>query len=139
MKKTNSKDMQPWLDYFAMLQEYEQKGFLQTEPGKNEAYVTQAALCTLAETDGGPDGLRAGAHLIRRYADVLRRVHAYAGWRGQQGAAYMKASFALHVVRDEHPHDLVCTVLLTRRRRWWSLGLKVDCFDVTVYTERRKP
>jgi hypothetical protein len=138
MKKTDKRNLQPWLDYFGMLQEYEQKGFLQTEPGKNEAYVTQAALHTLAGADDGPEGLPAGTHLLRRYADVLRRIRVYTGWRGQQGAAFLTASFALHVVKDEHPHDLLCTVLLTRRRRWWALWRKVDCYDVIAYDEKKR-
>ncbi len=43
-KKTN---LQPWLDYFKMLQRYEAKGFLEVKSQEHEAYITRAALLTL--------------------------------------------------------------------------------------------
>lgn len=128
-KKTN---LQPWLDYFGMLQTYEEKGLLRADPGKHEAYVTEAALCTLSSADTQTDG----AGRLRSYGDVVRRLRAYAGWRSQEGNGYLKENFAVHVVKDDMPHDPVCTVLLERRRRWWSLFRMTDCFEVVGYDTR---
>lgn len=46
-------DIQPWLDYFELLQTYEQKGFLEVAYDKHEAFITRAALYTLADTTSG--------------------------------------------------------------------------------------
>ena len=132
MRKRN-RNLQPWLDYFGMLQEYESNGLLQVEPEKHEAYVTQAALATLYGADVHADSYRG----CRECAAVMRRVRAYAGWMSREGGAYMDRSFAMHVVKDDAPHDLLFTVLLTRRRRWWALWRRMDSFDVIDYSEGR--
>ena len=122
------KNLQPWLDYFRMLQTYEEKGFLQMEPEKNEAYVTASALATLAGTAG-----QSGAVLPRDYAGVIRRIRVYAGWMRRDGKVSLDRPFAMHVVNDGTSHDPVCTVLLTRRRRWWSLWRLTDEFEFVEY------
>ena len=124
------RNMQPWLDYFAMLQTYVEKGFLQMEPKDHEVYITESALNALSNADVQTDDARR----MRAHGDTVRRLRVYAGWKSMEGMAYMDRPFSVHVVRDDEPHDLVCTVLLANRRRWWSLWFKVDCFDVVSYT-----
>ena len=51
MSKSKHQDLQPWLDYFKMLQQYEAKGFLEIKPQEHEAYITRAALLTLIPED----------------------------------------------------------------------------------------
>lgn len=138
------KDLQPWLDYFAMLHTYEQKGFLEMKAAQHEAYVTRAAFFTLVPgtltlyEDPGPaiDGLRELAVRLSRYGAFLA-----AQQRGlkdfdpeavnnpdaplpdipeKELTAYFSRNFAVHVVKEEPPHDLLCTLLLSVRRRWWK-------------------
>ena len=137
--KTKHKDLQPWLDYFEMLHRYEQSGFLQMEPEKHEAYVTQTSLHTLTgEKDTPPVTTSDNIHRLRAYTAVIRRLRTYAAFLSTHGKGYPKRPFAVHVVKDDHPHDLLCTVLLERRRRWWSLWMKVDCFEVITYNGHDK-
>lgn len=107
-------NLQPWLDYFELLRTYQQKGFLEMHPDKGEAYITEAALYTL-----GPDS--------------VTRLRAYAGFLSQEGAAYLERPFAVNVVRDDEPHDMKYTFLLTVRRRWWRLWRKGDDVEVIYY------
>lgn len=127
--KTKTVNLQPWLDYFALLQEYERNGYLDVMPDKCEAYVTRPALMTLAGASP-EDGV---AKLAVSAARVVRRIRAYAGWRSQKGEAFMDAPFAMHVVMEDEPHDPLWTVVLSRRRKWWKLWMKTDCFDVVRY------
>ena len=138
-KKTN---LQPWLDYFKMLQQYEHKGFLQMNPKEHEAYVTRAALLTLADT--------------------LSRLRAYAAYRwapavGQQHpvdindpdaplpdipkaelTAYFSQPFAVHIVKEDYPHDLLLTLLLQQKRSWRTAWRNVDTIEVIDYTQKNK-
>ena len=130
------RDLQPWLDYFEMLQTYEQKGFLEVLPDKGEAFITQPALFSMCShlADAGGDVY----DILRQVMDitrVLRCIRAYAGYRSQEGAAYIDKPFALHIVQDEHPHDLIYTLLVTQRRRWWWPWRKADCHEVIDYKE----
>lgn len=138
--KAKYRNLQPWLDYFAMLQEYERNGYLEIgrhDKGTgstvtNEAYITRAALMTLAGvvTDEGD----AAAHrLMKETPKVVRRIRTYAGWRSQDGELFLDRPFALNVVQEDEPHDLLFTVVLTVKRRWWKLWKKSDCFDVVSY------
>lgn len=117
-------DLQPWLDYFEMLQAYEQKGFLEVNPSRNEAYVTNTALFAMSD-DGSPRALAV--------ADTVRRLRAYAGWRSMQGKVYLEQPFAVHIVKDDEPHDLVFTLLVTRRRRWWCPWRRTDRIRTIKY------
>lgn len=121
MFKVKAKNLQPWLDYFRLLQTYEEKGFLQTEPEKHEAYVTLPALCTLSEDNAVLE------------MKVLRRIRAYAGWQSRTGRDYLDRPFAVHVVKGEAPHDLVATLLLSRKRHWWWPLWKLDSFETITY------
>lgn len=114
-----NKDLQPWLDYFAMLRTYELKGFLEVKPDRREAFVTRAALLTLLGMDEAElaEGLADQKWLAKSaVARFVRHIRGYAGFRSQQGAQYLDGSFALHIVKDEQPHDLLCTVLLTKEK-----------------------
>lgn len=108
MKKT---DLQPWLDYFEMLGANEKNGFLKIQEENHEAYVTCSALHAISEGTDPLEQLAGGA-----VADTLGRIRAYAGFKAQKGKAYLKENFALHVVKDDFPHDLIYTLLLSRRR-----------------------
>lgn len=128
-------NLQPWLDYFKMLQHHEEKGFLQTEPEKNEAYVTEPALYMLAgvsfPTEKGAD--IDILHILKSVKRLARRLRTYVGWKRQQGVEILSHPFALHVVKPEAPHDLLFTILLTSKRHWWTLWLRHDSIEIISY------
>lgn len=133
MTRTKHKDLQPWLDYFAMLHNYEQRGLLELHADKHEAYVTQPALHAMTPGDDPTEQLRTGA-----IADTLRRLRTYAAFCAQQGSGYFTWPFALHVVQDEPPHDLLYTMLITQQRSWrtaWQTREKIETID---YQEKVK-
>jgi len=123
------KSLQPWLEYFDMLHTYEQKGYLEVKPEKHEAYITRAALCTLSPTPDLPEG--EGGAADTRVLDTARRLCTYAAYRSASDADYDKYAFALHVVKEEPPHDVLCTLLLTRKRNW--LGIRLERVEVINY------
>ena len=132
------KNLQPWLDYFEMLHSYEENGYMNVLPEKHEAYVTLPALLTITGYDDAGDAaadrsLQAVLRLMRVVRSAVRRIRTYAGWKSQHGGDYLVRPFALHVVEDEMPHDLLCTMLLTRRRVWWKLWTKADRIEVIGY------
>lgn len=152
MKTTN---LQPWLDYFEMLQQYERQGLLEVKPETHEAFITQPALHAMSEGDDPQQQLRDGS-----VENTVRRLRAYAACLSahKQGLstynpdiyedpeapmpppipgkvlyAYLKQVFAVHVVKPDAPHDLLYTILLDRRRRWWMPWKIADSFDVIRY------
>lgn len=164
-KKTN---LQPWLDYFKMLQQYEQKGFLEVKPQEHEAYITRAAFCSLSpdpspvergEAKGPNIPLQGG----QREADILFNLRAYAAYRwapavGQQHpvdmndpdaeipvipieelTAYFSQPFAVHIVKEDYPHDLLLTLLLQQKRSWRTAWRTVDTIETIDYTEKENP
>lgn len=165
MSKNKHQDLQPWLDYFKMLQQYEAKGFLEIKPQEHEAYVTRAALCSLSP-DPSPverGGTAANDLPLRggtRGADTLFNLRAYAAYRwapavGQQHpadmnapaaplpaipeaelTAYFSQPFAVHVVKEDYPHDLLLTLLLQQKRSWRTAWRTVDTIEVIDYTEK---
>lgn len=131
MKKKH-KDLQPWLDYFKLLQTYKQTGLLEVLPEKHEAYITQPALLTLIPgknlTDLSPQD----------FPDIVLRIRTYAAFCSEQGEGYFTWPFALHVVKDEPPHDAICTILITPVRSWrtlWVTREKVEVIDYSVKNE----
>lgn len=124
MKKRKS--LQPWLDYFEMLCAYEKHGFLEMKPDKHEAYITRAALFTLSAK--GERVVASNDILV-----VASRLRAYASYLSASCADYNKYAFAIHVVKEDEPHDLLCTLLLTRSSVWWRLLGKTDKVDVINY------
>jgi hypothetical protein len=166
-KNSKHPDLTPWLDYFKMLQRYEQKGFLEIKPQEHEAYVTRAALLTLSPTPALPEGEGDAANNLplqggqrgAALADTLSRLRAYAAYRwapavGQQHpadindpdaeipvipieelTAYFSQPFAVHIVKEEYPHDLLLTLLLQQKRSWY--GRMKDVIEVIDYTEQK--
>ena len=140
MKKSVT-NLQPWLDYFKILQSYEEKGLLEVSPDKGEAYVTLPALLSLTDTEESPDAVRCfvkdAARMTRQFAGVLRILRIlriYAGWKSQQGESFLKKPFAMNVVEDALPHNPLFTMLLTSRRTWRSLWVMADDIDVITYS-----
>lgn len=107
----NHKDLQPWLDYFDMLQTYENKGYLELQLDKHEAYVTQPALHAMSKGEDPQEQLRDGS-----ITETVRRILSYAAFRSTKGSEYTKPPFAIHVVQPEPPHDLLYTLLITHRK-----------------------
>ena len=130
MTKTKHKDLQPWLDYFELLHNYEQRGLLELHADKHECYVTHAALHAITPGDDPAEQLRSGA-----IADTLRRLRTYAAFCAQQGDGYLTWPGALHVVQDEPPHDLLFTMLLTQQRSWY--GRRKETIEVIDYNEKK--
>lgn len=161
MSKNKHQDLQPWLDYFKMLQRYEQKGFLEVKPQEHEAYVTRAALLTLSPTPALPEGEGDAAN-GKALAATLSRIRAYAAYRwapavGQQHpvdindpdaeipvipieelTAYFSQPFAVHIVKEDYPHDLLLTLLLQQKRSWRTAWRTVDTIEVIDYTSKVK-
>ena len=156
-KKTN---LQPWLDYFKMLQQYEQKGFLEIKPQEHEAYITRAALLTLANIDAVDIQPVISSLSDEKLIDLISILRAYAAYRsapaiGQQHpadmndpaaplpaipeaelTAYLSQPFAVHIVKEDYPHDLLLTLLLQQKRSWY--GRMKDVIEVIDYNERKK-
>ena len=155
-KKTN---LQPWLDYFKMLQQYEAKGFLEVKPQEHEAYVTRAALLTLTGIDAENVQSAAISSQPEALAATLSRLRAYAAYRwapavGQQHpvdindpdaeipvipieelTAYFSQPFAIHIVKEDYPHDLLLTLLLQQKRSWRTVWRTVDTIETIDYTQ----
>lgn len=131
------KNLQPWLDYFTVLQEYEARGYLDVQKEKNEAYVTEPALHSLSgESDiSKKDRSLAMLLLARAVPRTARRIRAYAAWRSGKGDAYLAEPFALHVVGDEYPYNPKYTIIVTSRRRWWMPWTVTDHVEVVGYEE----
>jgi hypothetical protein len=162
MSKSKHQDLAPWLDYFKMLQRYEQEGFLEVKPQEHEAYVTRAALLTLSPTLSLPEGEGDAAN-GKALADTLSRLRAYAAYRwapavGQQHpvdindpdaeipvipieelTAYFSQPFAIHIVKEDYPHDLLLTLLLQQKRSWRTAWRTVDTIETIDYTGKENP
>lgn len=133
------KDLQSWLDYFVLLQKYEDGGFLEVFAEKHEAYVTRAALFTLSPVVIGKDMASwtdAARLLTKNMPKVIRRIRSYAAWLSREGAGYPSRPFVLHVVHEDAPHDLLYTLVVTSRRRWWKLWMWHDSIEVIDYTKK---
>lgn len=161
MSKSKYQDLTPWLDYLDMLQWYEQEGFLQMNPKKHEAYVTRAALLTLAGIDAEDVQSAAISSQPEALADTLSRLRAYAAYRsapavGQQHpadmndpaaplpvipeaelTAYFSQPFAIHIVKEDYPHDLLLTLLLQQKRSWRTAWRTVDTIETIDYTDNK--
>ena len=159
MSKNKHQDLQPWLDYFKMLQQYEAKGFLEIKPQEHEAYITRAALLTLANIDAEDVQSAAISSQPEALADTLSRLRVYAAYRwapavGQQHPVdmndpasplpaipeaelmtYLSAPFAVHVVKEDYPHDLLLTLLLQQKRAWY--GRRKETIEAIDYTEQK--
>lgn len=54
-------------------------------------------------------------------------------WRAD--VVIRRGTFAIHVVKDTQPHDLLYTILLSYRRRWWSLWKKSPHYEIINYRQ----
>lgn len=157
-KRTN---LQPWLDYFKMLQRYEAKGFLEIKPQEHEAYITRAALLTLTPSPTLPEVNVDATANGKALADTLSHLRAYAACHsatavGQQHpadmndpdaeipvipieelTAYFSQPFSVHVVKEEYPHDLLLTLLLQQKRSWRTAWRTVDTIETIDYTDNK--
>ena len=126
-KVERKKDLQPWLDYFDMLRSYVNAGYLELYPDKGEAYVTQPAL--LAMTPGAD----VQSQLSEAINVTANRIRTYAGFVGQKGEDFLRRSFAVHVVKDTTPNDMMFTILITSKRNWLRLGKWGNRIEVITY------
>lgn len=131
MARTN--DLHAWLDYFDMLHTYEQKGFLELMPDKHEAFITLPALYTLA-----PEGETAGDLSPTAIPGIVRQIRTYSAFLAQHGKDYITWPFALHVVHDEQPHDVLHTIILTPKRSWRTLWMRREHIEVIEVTEQKR-
>ena len=117
-----------FLEYFEMIEIYEKKGFLELRTETHEAYVTRAALYALSNAD-------MCNHTERQKAvfDTVCYIRMYAAWRSQDGPDYYIKPFAVNVVREDAPHDLLYTIFLSLRRRWWWPFRKTVYFEIIKY------
>lgn len=153
---SKSKDLQPWLDYFRLLQTHADAGLLLVKPADHEAYITQPCLHALTPGDDPTVQVATGAIL-----DTARHIRDYAAWlaadeRGLQDfdpktfddpdmelpaiptaelSAYLAQPFAVNVVQPDEPHDPLYTILLTQRRKFWRTKEQVE---VIPYTEPKE-
>ena len=158
MAKMNT-NLQPLLDYFKMLQQYEAKGFLEIKPQEHEAYVTRAALLTLTGIDAVVVQPVTSSLSDEKLIDLISILRAYAAYRwvpavGQQHpvdindpdaekpvipteklTAYFSQPFAVHIVKEDYPHDLLLTLLLQQKRSWY--GRRKETIEVIDYTEQK--
>ena len=159
MSKSKHQDLQPWIDYFKMLQQYEAKGFLEIKPQEHEAYITRAALLTLANIDAVAIQPVTSSLSDEKLIDLISILRAYAAYRwapvvGQQHPVdmndpasplpaipeaelmtYLSAPFAVHVVKEDYPHDLLLTLLLQQKRAWY--GRRKETIEAIDYTEQK--
>lgn len=126
MKRTP--DLQHLLDYFKMLQAYEKDGFLEVLQEDNVAYVTLPALHAMSAGDDVRE------QFSKAIPETVRNIRTYAAFKSKQGMEYFSRPFAIHVVKEEFPHDLIYTLLLTRRRVWWKLWRRAEHIELIDYT-----
>lgn len=114
MGKAKHKDLQPYLDYFAILRRLIKDGYLQMEVQNHEAFVTQPTLHAMSEGDNPVVQMRDGS-LVK----TARRLRVYAAWLSQEGESYLHKNFAVNVVAHDEPHDMIFTILFSPKRRLW--------------------
>lgn len=159
-KNSKHPDLTPWLDYFKMLQQYEAKGFLEIKPAEHEAYVTRAALLTLSLEDVSSFMFQVSRNDAQQEPEtrnlkpetndkalvaLLSRIRAYAGWKAAAAdpsaishqPSYISVPFAVHIVKEDYPHDLLLTLLLQQKRTWY--GRAKDTIESIDYTEKGNP
>lgn len=142
MKRSIIKNnLQPWIDYIDGLQRLTRKGYLEMFPKENEAYITRAAFCVITN---GYDVFLERAYdekdMLKNIVAVkatARNINIYAAYLSQEGIDYLVEPFALHIVEERSPHNLLLTILISRFRLWWKPWVKRDKFKVICYTTKR--
>lgn len=127
-QRKRNKNLQPWLDYFDMLYNYVVNGFLQMEVASHEAYVTLPAIYAMSPGNDPQEQIRDGS-IVR----TAQRLRTYAAWLSAEGDQYLDRNFAIHVVNDNDRHDLMYTILLSRKRRLFKVR---DRIDVITYPKK---
>lgn len=130
-------DLQPWLEYFGVLKAYEDAGYLQMLPEKNEAFITAPALYALSTPEASADEEQSDEEkklsLVKDVPKTLRRIRAYSAWKSRTGILYMSRPFALNVVKPDVPHDPLYTLVIASNRPWWNLWQWNDNIDIIEY------
>ena len=78
------KNLEPWLDYFDMLNTYVKAGYLEVFPSLAEAYITEPALMTLANVDDITlliEGMRRNGQQLpmAKANDIWKHIRTLAG------------------------------------------------------------
>lgn len=133
--KKKHTNIQPFLEYFRVLQRYEQCGELEIRPDKHEAYIREAALYSLSPVsdDALPDTVGAKEQLLQGVPDTVRRLRTYGAWYACEGEQYLTWPFAVHVVKDSYPHAPICTIIMTQTRQWWRPWRTLDKIETITY------
>ena len=118
------KDLQPWLDYFEMLCVYVDSGCLQMSVAKHEAFVTQPGIHAMSEGEDPAKQIEDGSII-----NTAHRIFIYAAWLSGEGNGYRNKPFAVHVVKDSEPHDMIYTILFTRVLRFLRWEEKVEVIN----------
>lgn len=121
-------DLTPWFDYFKMCRAYEDKGFLEIHQSEQEAYITVPAIHAISKGDDIRKQFTDGS--IRK---TVRGIRVYALYKTYGEITDTYRPFALHVVKDTAPHDLLYTLLITFRRCWWWPWRKSERIYVVTY------
>lgn len=127
-KSKKHTDLKPWLALFKMFRTYVTLGYLQIDVSKHEAYVTQPAIHALIEGDDAKEQIENGSVIA-----TAGHVRDYAAWLSGEGKAYLRTNFAVHAVKPEEPHDLVCSFVFTRKLRCFKWKDKIE---VITYPKR---
>lgn len=123
-EKKKHKDLQPWLDYFDMLRANVEPGFLQMSVVKHEAFVAQPGIHAMSEGDDPAKQIENGSLL-----QTAHRIFTYAAWLSGEGNGYRHKPFAVHVVKDTEPHDMIYTILFTSVFRFFRWKEKVEVIN----------
>lgn len=118
------KDLQPWVDYFEMLRVNVESGFLQMSVAKHEAFVTQPGIHAMSKGDDPAKQIEDGSII-----NTAHRIFIYAAWLSGEGNGYRNKPFAIHVVKDSEPHDMIYTILFTRVLRFLRWEEKVEVIN----------
>ena len=119
--KKKRSDLHPFLDYFSMLSEYVEKGYMQLDVKEHAVYITQPAIHAMSPGNDPAVQLRDGS-----IENTAFRIRAYAAWLSGEGNDYLDRNFAVHVVKDEEPYDLMYTILLSKSSRLFGAKTKVQ-------------
>ena len=119
--KKKRSDISPFLDYFSMLSEYVEKGYMQLDVKEHAVYITQPAIHAMTPGNDPAMQLRDGS-----IENTAFRIRAYVAWLSGEGNDYLDRNFSVHVVKDEEPHDLMYTILLSKGGRLFGAKTKVQ-------------
>ena len=73
-----------------------------------------------------------GDRIRRKAGGPIETVHDIS-----EKAYYFSQPFAVHIVKEDYPHDLLLTLLLQQKRTWY--GRRKDTIEVIDYTEKGNP